>query len=397
MKNIKIKKKFLVIGASIVLFILVIVGIILIIVNTKDSNRKEKEKIETKITTYIAEITEEINNLDYDLYSKNFKDYTTLIATDKLYVDNLDSKVNLTKELFRKVKINVKVRSIDLGSDKANVSLTLTYLDTTDILNKIKSNTNSIKSAIVVLKSNNKGDYPIYSNFILDTISKYIGENSTTKNIEFETKISTDKSYTISKDFDIFIMQTILGDENIKNCIEEINSYFGENILDINALDVVYKINNKYSYTIGNGSEEMKAKIGTKVKTKYISGKNIYDIVISVNNILVDEEAKKYANSLHNDNRGILSATSKKLLVINYTITNITEKTLTIKPKFSLSNNFGNILTSTGKLFGINEKGKVKPNESITLETYLFADDLTDLFLVYGKDFNKQYDLVWFE
>ena len=155
----------------------------------------------------------------------------------------------------------------------------------------------------------------------------------------------------------------------------------------------------------GDGTLEDPAGLNTTVNTivlkneKNEEGENQvveYDISVTLIDFKVSEDAIKWLIQKEERNRGIDKESELQYCVAILDIENLSDKDLTIPNKLSLSNEDKDLSTRTGKMFNITEEITLKPGESGELEFWSTSTELPKKYLIWGSDFGKKYEPVWF-
>jgi len=161
------------------------------------------------------------------------------------------------------------------------------------------------------------------------------------------------------------------------------------------------KIRKKLSPQLGNGTLESPASIGTPVITSVLStdkdGNLIEDpIRVELVDFGVSEDAITWFQSKDIQNRGYILDSEVQYAYYIFKVTNLSDKTLTVKDNSSLCDKNINLSTRTGTIFGITESLTLKPDESGYIESWGRSTELNRKYVIWGKDFERRKDPVWF-
>lgn len=148
----------------------------------------------------------------------------------------------------------------------------------------------------------------------------------------------------------------------------------------------------------GQGTLENPAGLNTSV-VSYVRDED--DKLQKVRVELVDfkrgEDAIKYFESKDEKNRGF--DIKSKVQYISYAIkvTNISDKELTVYDNSALSDDSANVSVRTGTMYGLTESKVLKPGESVNIESWAQSTDLDSQYLIWGKDFAREKEVVFFK
>lgn len=152
---------------------------------------------------------------------------------------------------------------------------------------------------------------------------------------------------------------------------------------------------------LGDGSLENPAAIGTSILTSVIKknskGKYTkYPIRVRMVEYGVSEDAISWFESINEKNRGIDISSEVQFCYYKFEVTNLSNKTLTIKDNSALCDSSAMLSARTGTIFGVKDKIKLKPDETGIIESWNKSTELNKKYVVWGADFERQESLVWF-
>lgn len=121
-----------------------------------------------------------------------------------------------------------------------------------------------------------------------------------------------------------------------------------------------------------------------------------YPIRVSLVEYGVSQDAIDYFESLDDRNRGINIASELQYCYAKFEITNLSSETITISDNMSVCDRNGNMQARTGIIYGIHDSEVLEPDESTIIETWQSSTDLYKKYLVWGADFARREDPVYF-
>lgn len=148
----------------------------------------------------------------------------------------------------------------------------------------------------------------------------------------------------------------------------------------------------------GNGTFSKPASLGTVVqgKAKDKQG-NFHDVKVSLKRILTEQDAIKYAIDFDNRNRGFDNTVDSKLVVIEFELENLENKENTLVSGFALADSDGNEYPRNGRMYSFRDEYTFKPGEKVIMQDWFYGPSLDNKYIMWGKGFNKQYPLLWFD
>lgn len=155
------------------------------------------------------------------------------------------------------------------------------------------------------------------------------------------------------------------------------------------------------SAMLGDGSFKNPASIDTDVITNVLTtdekGKEkVVPIRIRMVEYGVSEEAIDWFESKDERNRGIDVNSEVQYIYYCFKITNLGEEEITVRDNISLSDSHANMSPRTGEMYGLKDMLVLKPDESDVLETWGMSTELNKKYVVWGKNFNRKFEPVWF-
>lgn len=412
------KKKWLK-TVLVIAFLLFLCIVLLLVRDRNKKNIQEKaENNENTIMRYIDSINKCSNEEVQSVVSGG---YSYLMGElDYQYSDN---HKKIIRQIFSKVSVNIISNN---GSDVVEVNMR--YLDYDSIYDRILSDKKKIYKDSKKYRDNTPRDIYNMQSYAESVILKYLEESTSTTESVFDVSLcdvrlsnkdsNTESGRCISNDTDEYIDNLLFNSDSFHNMLDLVSAIINKSkvldrsdissentydsikgfkrVLEYTDFCCVEKINRGETTYIGDGSQSRPISLGHDVETLYLDSNGANSIFIRVNEVLEGEEAVKYVNMKHDDNRGITSSSSMKLIIVKYTVTNLTDRKMKIKSKLALSDSNGNLAKDNGRLYGLKTTGTLKPYKKLNLEYYTFNENPDLKSLVWGSDFERNYEYVWF-
>ena len=151
---------------------------------------------------------------------------------------------------------------------------------------------------------------------------------------------------------------------------------------------------------VGDGSIDNPAGLNTPVLTKWLSKEegNIeqYDIRVELVEFGVSQDALNYFQSKDTQNRGYDVTATLQYFYAVFSITNLSDDTLTITDDSALCDKNANASNRTGNIYGMTDTVTLQPGEEGYIETWGRSMELPKKYLIWGKSFERLLDPVWF-
>ena len=151
---------------------------------------------------------------------------------------------------------------------------------------------------------------------------------------------------------------------------------------------------------VGDGSINNPAGLNTPVLTKWLSKEegNIkqYDIRVELVEFGVSQDALNYFQSKDTQNRGYDVTATLQYFYAVFSITNLSDDTLTITDDSALCDKNANASNRTGNIYGMTDTVTLQPGEEGYIETWGRSMELPKKYLIWGKSFERLLDPVWF-
>lgn len=157
---------------------------------------------------------------------------------------------------------------------------------------------------------------------------------------------------------------------------------------------------------LGNGTLANPAGVGTSVVTDYyiseydelgnIINYTSYPIKVTLKGYGLSEDAINYFESKDTRNRGISLSSEVQYIYFLVEVQNLSGTTLKIEDNLGLCDENANMTSRTGTIYGLNDTLTLKPDEKGIIETWWSAGELWKKHVVWGKDFSRRSEPVWF-
>ena len=167
----------------------------------------------------------------------------------------------------------------------------------------------------------------------------------------------------------------------------------------------VDELGNKISEVIkpqlGDGTLESPASIGTPLVSYVLKETDKgtlkeMPIKVELTEFGVSEDALTWFQSKHIQNRGYNLESEVQYYYAVFKVTNLSNEELVIKDNSSLCDKNVNLSSRTGTVFGLSEEIVLKPDEEGIIETWGRSTELYRKYLIWGADFEKRIQPVWF-
>lgn len=127
-----------------------------------------------------------------------------------------------------------------------------------------------------------------------------------------------------------------------------------------------------------------------------ISSYESYPIRVELVDFGYSKDAIDYFESKDIRNRGIDIKSDVQYCYMVFNVTNLSDKELTISENMGLCDVNGNMQARTGTIYGLQGSVTLKPDETGVIETWQSSTSLWKKYVVWGNDFDRREDLVFF-
>ncbi len=121
-----------------------------------------------------------------------------------------------------------------------------------------------------------------------------------------------------------------------------------------------------------------------------------YPIRVELIDYGYSQDAINYFEAKDIRNRGISLDSDVQYCYMIFNVTNLSDKELTIPENMGLCDENGNMQARTGNIYGLQSSVTLKPDESGIIETWQSSTSLWKKYVVWGNDFDRRQDLVFF-
>lgn len=148
---------------------------------------------------------------------------------------------------------------------------------------------------------------------------------------------------------------------------------------------------------LGNGTKEDPATFNTSVVTTMFDEEgNEVPIRVTLKEFGVSKKAIDWFESKDIQNRGINLNSGVQYCYMIFDVTNLSDMEITIKDNCALSDPNVNLSVRTGTIFGLQDSVTLGPDETGTIESWSRSTELYLKYLIWGADFDRRADVVWF-
>lgn len=422
---------------------IIVIAIVGCIISSRKSDAQEAKRYEYEqyLEGYITALkTGEKNTID------NYFGGESLIGEEFEYFQDgayKDNSLALLKAILSTVEFDYALNVGGRPDTGLTTNVDIKYIDYSELAESVFMDAKGIEEGAKAVMTKTQLDKQILKNYCLGYLAEKITNRKGNAKSSFTVNISEivnkDKSVTryINSDLDsqiesllfesdtLYLSYRIMTDaikgkieagmgysEYIANLDKEklTEGYSDENnYIKDNQFGVLAKQADNVSKICGDGTSSNMATVGTEVQSIYkatVKKKNKKGktkkvkkdckVLVTINEVYAGDSAIVYANSVSNLNRGLSSNLTGKLMIIDYTISNLSDYTFKVENNMGVVDAFGNRFYSTGKIHGLKDSGTLKKKGSLNLQFYILCDNLETKYLVYGVNFNRKHPYVWF-
>ena len=156
-----------------------------------------------------------------------------------------------------------------------------------------------------------------------------------------------------------------------------------------------------YVFPKGGGTLEDPADLNTPILTSVIvKGEDGKDkeipIKVSLLKVSYGSDAIKDIMKADIRNRGLDPNSSTKYIYTKWRVENLSSESVRVESNSALADKEGNVSAKTGVMYGLGDYADLGPYQNTELEDWYSSTELTEKYLVWGRDFDKRVPLVWF-
>lgn len=148
---------------------------------------------------------------------------------------------------------------------------------------------------------------------------------------------------------------------------------------------------------VGEGSFNQPAGLGTPIVTSYIDGDQKQPIEVTLSKFVTGTDAHQIMEQKSEQNRGFSPTSDVKYAYYAFTVRNLSDKEMTITSRDALVDANRTVSVRTGTVYGLKTSLTLKPGESGQLESWTSSTRLDSLYLIWGSDFPRDMNPVWFK
>lgn len=157
-----------------------------------------------------------------------------------------------------------------------------------------------------------------------------------------------------------------------------------------------------FTFPTGKGTKESPAGLNTPILTYTLEedkdGKVIkHPIRVTLLKVSYGSDAIKDIMKADIRNRGIDPKSTLKYIYTEWRVENLESGTVHITTNSGLADSQGNLSAKTGNMYGLLDVADVEGYHYTEFQDWYSSTELKEKYLVWGKDFNKRVELVWFK
>lgn len=157
-----------------------------------------------------------------------------------------------------------------------------------------------------------------------------------------------------------------------------------------------------YVMPTGDGSFENPAGLNTPVLTTVVQTNDKgeqkeYPVKITLLKVSYGSDAIKDLIALNRKNRGLDPKSLVKYIYTEWRVESLTSEKIIFKENSALSDKEGNISDKTGNMYGLSDVAELEGFQWTTLQGWSSSTELSEKYLIWGRDFSKQLKPVWFK
>ena len=170
-------------------------------------------------------------------------------------------------------------------------------------------------------------------------------------------------------------------------------------LLGTHYIQTEYKGDGVTAFRVGDGSKNRPAGIGTPIITKILCTDGKYhDVRVALMGYWVGQDAIDYAEKFDTRNRGFTTVSVVKLICFEVQIQNLENKPITFEfTEMTLADGNSNISSRTGTMYGFSQNVTLEGKETKVVNDWASSTELEQKYAVWGKDFGRQFPMVYFD
>lgn len=157
-----------------------------------------------------------------------------------------------------------------------------------------------------------------------------------------------------------------------------------------------------YVFPSGSGVSDDPAGLNTPILTSVLvkdkDGKDKeIPIKVSLLKVTYGSDAIKDIMKADIRNRGLDPKSDTKYIYTKWRIENLSSEPVRVESNSALSDKEGNVSAKTGVMYGLDDYADLEAYQYVELEDWYSSTELTEKYLVWGRDFDKRIPLVWYK
>lgn len=166
--------------------------------------------------------------------------------------------------------------------------------------------------------------------------------------------------------------------------------------VDENGKKVLIRI----SAMVGDGTFKDPAGLNTDILTDdftEVKGKQVKQpIKVRMTEFGASKKAIDWFEGKDERNRGIDIKSEVQYCYYVFEVTNMSNRKMVVYDNSSLCDKNANLSSRTGVMYGLQDKVVLNPDETGVIETWGMSTELNKQYVIWGKDFDRRIDPVWF-
>lgn len=371
----------------------------------QNKNEYRMEFIKTVLSTvkYTPKVTNKLNKYGSDYYTKG-----NSIVKEKSYV-NFGESVNFTaidysKLRFSKSDINELLKTSELSQDDPDFANKITDLFSLYISSLSKDEL-PLKTFSRKVSMHKEGNY-----YKVDSSEdKYLDEYLFSSKAFHKAldRFSEAAQLGNKEETTEYKKWASLSDEEKQKTVEPDKysrrkyisyDWVGVSVLKADAKEKGYT----FTFPTGKGTKDSPAGLNTPILTYSLEegkdGKLIkHPIRVTLLKVSYGSDAIKDIMKADIRNRGIDPKSSLKYIYTEWRVENLESGTVHLTTNSGLADSQGNLSAKTGNMYGLLDVADVEGYHYTEFQDWYSSTELKEKYLVWGKDFDKRVELVWFK
>lgn len=149
--------------------------------------------------------------------------------------------------------------------------------------------------------------------------------------------------------------------------------------------------------SLGDGTKDNPASLGTWVVTTNFADDGSQDpIRVRVVDYKVSQDALDWFETKDDRNRGYDIKSNVQYISFVVEVQNLSKRDIYVEDNSALCDELANCSPRTGTIYGLHYQEKLAPGQTTQLECWGSSTELNKKYLIWGKDFGREAEVVWF-